>query len=135
MSHQQTDPDTGSTSERGHFSYAWVIFAVSFISLVICWGSWRSFGVFLKPLAAEFGWTRGMPTGPTILFSLMNGIVGIYLGRLVDRHGPKIVIPLFGMIMGVGFVLVSQITSLWQFYLTYGLIVGAGSAVSYIPFV
>lgn len=124
-----------ASTGHSYSRYAWVILAVSFAGLVICWGTWRSFGVFLKPLLEEFGWSRAETTGPTIVFSLMNGIVGIYLGRLVDRHGPRLIIPVFGAVMGIGLILASQTTSLWHLYLSYGLIVGAGSTVSYIPFV
>ena len=115
--------------------FAWVVLIIAFISMVVCWGAWYSFGIFLKPLLEEFGCTRAMATGPTVLFHLFHGLFSIYLGSIVGRYGPKKVIPLFGALMGVGFISVSQATKLWHFYLSYGLIAGIGSAVVYVPYV
>jgi MFS family permease len=116
-------------------AYPWIALAIGFIGIVICWGIWRSFGVFFKPILEEFGWTRAETTGPTIVFFLMNGVMGICVGRLIDKYGPKLIIPAFGILMGAGYILTSQITTLWHFYISYGLIVGTGSVVSYIPFI
>jgi MFS family permease len=129
------DPDDKSSTGYGYSSYAWVVLAVSFVGLLVCWGTLRTFGVFLKPLLDEFGWTRAATTGPTLVLSLMSGILGIYSGRLFDRHGPRLIIPVFGTLMGLGYILASQTTSLWHLYVSYGLLVGAGSASSYVPFV
>jgi MFS family permease len=132
---QKQESTSETKSKSGRFSYPWLIFAISFIALIVYWGSWRSFGVFLKPMAQEFGWSRAETTGPTILFFIMSGIAGIFLGKLIDKYGPRIVIPAFGIVFSAGFALMSQINSLWQFYISLGLLAGTGLAVAYIPFV
>ncbi len=114
---------------------AWFIFFIAFTGMVVGWGAWYSYGVFLNPLLEEFNWTRAQTTGSTIIFHICHGTLSIILGRLVDKHGPRIIIPCFGTLMGFGYILVSQTESLWHLYIAYGLITGIGSAVIYVPFV
>jgi len=81
-------------------SHAWFVFAVAFIGMVGGWGAWYSFGVFLNPLLMEFGWTRAMTTGCTVVFHLLYGLRSLLHGRLMDRCGPRVIIPVFGSLMG-----------------------------------
>ncbi len=125
-------------SEKGSYynsPCAWLMFFMAFTGMVVGWGAWYSFGVFLNPLLEEFKWTRAQITGSTIIFHLCHGTLSIILGRLVDKHGPRIIIPFFGTLMGLGYILVSQTKSLWHLYLAYGLLTGIGSAVIYVPFI
>jgi uncharacterized membrane protein YjgN (DUF898 family) len=52
----------GSMSDKStnpRFFYGYVVTAAGFGVWLICWGTFNPcFGVFLKPLLAEFGWTR-----------------------------------------------------------------------------
>lgn len=115
--------------------FAWFIFFIAFTGMVAGWGAWYSFGVFLNPLLKEFNWTRAQITGSTIIFHLCHGTLSIILGRLVDKHGPRIIIPVFGSLMGLGYIFVSQTQTLLHLYLAYGVLTGIGSAVIYVPFV
>jgi OFA family oxalate/formate antiporter-like MFS transporter len=55
------------------------------------------------------------------------------MGGLNDRLGPRIVLTVCGVLIGVGFLLMSQIGALWQLYLFYGVIVGAGLGGTFVP--
>ena len=124
-----------AVKERLHPPYAWVIFAVAFAGLVVGWGAWHSFGVFLNSLLKDFGWSRAATTGCTVLFHLFHGSFSIVLGRMVDKQGPRRIIPAFGILMGIGYILLSQTSSIWNLYVIFGLIIGTGSAVVYVPFI
>ncbi|MDP6126916.1 MAG: MFS transporter [Dehalococcoidales bacterium] len=91
------------------------------------------FGVFLKPLTEEFGWERGALSGAFSLGALSTGILALIAGRLSDRYGPRIFVTIAGLLLGSGFLLMSQISSLWQVYLVWGLLIGIGPGCSVTP--
>jgi MFS family permease len=118
--------DKGKTATRR--SYLIVIGA--FLATMEAGIMMSSFGVFFKPVSAEFGWTRAETSGAFSLSLFICGIVGVVTGRLADRYSPRIVIVILNLLPAIGFFLLSQINSLWQLYLYYGVIVGAGLATN-----
>lgn len=98
----------------------------------VMWGSLYVFGVFFKSLLAEFGWSRGATSMAFSLAAILVGLGSIFTGRLTDRIGPRKVTTACGVIMGLGFLLLSTINSLWQLYLYYAL-VGIGVSGAFVP--
>jgi len=98
-------------------------------------GSYYSFGVFFTPLLIDFDWTRAMTSGAFSLCILLEGLLGIVLGRATDKWGPRIVLTFCGLLLGLGYGLMSQITYLWQFYLFYGVLIGIGLGGLWVPVV
>jgi MFS family permease len=99
--------------------------------LVMQAGIMYSYGVFFKQLTADFGWSRAATSGVHSLFMLSHGGLAIFMGWLVDRAGPAKIMAFCGFAAGLGLVLTSRISALWQLYLTYGLIVGVGLSGHY----
>ena len=64
---------------------------------------------------------------------LLFGLMTYPAGRLSDRFGPRIVVLIGGVILGIGFVLSGYIHSKEQLYLTYGVIAGIGGGLVYLP--
>ena len=60
------------------------------------------FGVYVKPLEAEFGWSRGAISGVAALSLLILAAVGPLAGRLADRWGPRRVTLFAVGLLGVG---------------------------------
>lgn len=93
----------------------------------------------MKPLTEQFGWDRGALSGAFAVGAIMTGVMGLTAGRLTDKYGPKIFTIAAGILLGTGFMLMSRINALWQAYLIWGLLIGAGigcsgtSMVSSIP--
>ncbi len=90
-----------------------------------------SFGIFLKPLSAEFGWTRETISTAFACASFTLGICSPGLGWLLDRYGPRrIVIPAV-VIFGVAFSSLSLLTnSRFQLFGTFVLIGAVGNATA-----
>lgn len=115
------------------FFYGYIVVIAACFIMVVSWAVYNSFGVFFKPLVAEFDWTSAMTSGAFSLSMIMYGVLGIVVGGLNDRFGPRIVVTLCGILTGIGFLLMSQVNTLWQMYLFYGIIVGVGMSGVWVP--
>ncbi len=114
------------------FFYGYVVVLAAFLVMVIMWGMLSSFGVFLKPLSTEFGWTRAMTSTAYSLSFIMFGLCSIATGKLSDRFGPRIILTICGLLLGSGYLFVSQTGTIWQLYLSYSVI-GAGMSGTTVP--
>jgi len=113
--------------------YGYIVVGAGFLVSLFIWGSYNTFGIFFKPISSEFVWTRAMTSGAQSLAFFMFGVTSIFAGRLTDRFGPRVVLVSCGLFLGLGFLLMSQVHSLWQFYIFYGLIMGAGMSGAETP--
>jgi MFS family permease len=123
MNKPWTRPSPGASP--GYFYGYRVLTACVIINFCI-WGLFFSIGVFFKPMLEEFGWSRAITSGPISLSWVMSGTLGIVLGALNDRTGPRLVVTICGFLFGAGCLLMSQIHAPWQMYLYYGVLIGAG---------
>jgi len=112
--------------------YGWIVAFSAFLILLVVGGIY-SFGVFFQPLLGEFGWTRAMISGAFTLQLIVIGGFSVVMGRLTDKYGPRIVMTACSVFLGAGYLLMSQITSIWQLYLFYGVLIGIGGSGSWIP--
>jgi MFS transporter, OFA family, oxalate/formate antiporter len=115
------------------FSYGYVIVMATFVIMVLSWGLYIVFGVFFDPLLKEFGWTRAQISGAFSLSSIVSGVLGILMGGLSDRFGPRLVVTFCGFCLGLGYLLMSQVHALWHLYVFYGVIAGIGMGGLWIP--
>jgi MFS family permease len=122
-----------SPRARPRFFYGYVVVGAAFLIMAVTFGAYYSFGVFLKPLLTDLGKTNAITTGGLSLSWIMQGLLGIVMGRLTDRFGPRLVLTISGLLIGLGYLLMSQISTLWQLYLLYGVIIGIGMGGSWVP--
>lgn len=115
--------------------YGWRIVAVAFLTHCLNVGCvFYSFGVFFTPLIQEFGWSRAQISWGFSSVSIVGALWSPFVGRIVDRHGPR-PSQLFGaLVLGSTFMLLSRVHSLGQYYLLMALFVSLGStALGPIP--
>lgn len=98
--------------------------SVTFAMTALSFGVLASVGVFLKPLAAEFGWSRGGLSFGYTAITLATAFSGVFWGFVADRHGSRGIALLGACSMGTLLMLMSGIDTLWKFYL-YHLLFGA----------
>ncbi|HEY7251015.1 MAG TPA: MFS transporter [Methylomirabilota bacterium] len=116
-------------------TYAWVrLGAALVLSAIGGVGMW-SVIVALPAVQAEFGVARSAASLPYTMTMICFGFGGIVMGRLSDRLG--IMLPVVGgaIALGLGYAAASQATSLWQFILTQGLLVGVASSATFAPII
>ena len=106
--------------------YGYVIVSAASLIMLLTWGAVYSFGVFFKPMIAELGWTRAATSGAYSLIFVLAGCLGILGGRLSDRFGPRILVTVCSLLIASGYLLLSQVSELWHFYLFYGLVMAFG---------
>jgi len=119
--------------KRPRIFYGYILVGFAFLILLMMWGAYYSFGIFFKPLLAEFGWTRVMTSGAFSLSFILTGVLGVFTGRLTDRFGPRLVVAVCGFFLGLGYLLVSRIAAVWQLYFFYGVMVAMGMSAGVIP--
>ena len=114
-------------------SYRHVIVLVSTIIAITVEGLLYVFGVFFEPLVLEFGWGRAVTAGAFSLSGIVRLPILFFGGRLTDRFGSRVVLSACGFFLGLGYMLMSQVNALWQFYLFYGVLVGVGMGLYWVP--
>ena len=105
--------------DRGDSGYGWIMVAVAFGMQALAFGGIGSVGVFLKPLAADFGWSRGEVSAGYTAVALSAAAFGIFWGWLADRRGGRN-IALFGVVMmGLSYFALSYTENLLYYYLMH----------------
>ena len=105
--------------------YAWVILAAACVLSVVSRADSASFAVFIDPLVAQFGWSRGDISFAYALAFLAGMPAMVAMGWLGDRYGARTLMIGASFLISTGTVLLGTITELWQFYVFYGLFVGS----------
>jgi MFS transporter, OFA family, oxalate/formate antiporter len=108
------------------FFYGYVIIASIFFIQMVMVGPRISYGVFIKPLTDEFGWSRALISGAYSISAIVLGLSGVVMGWFNDRVGPRIVVIICGILTGSGLMLMYFMHSTWQLYLFYSIIFGLG---------
>lgn len=101
--------------------------------MTVAWIPYYSFGVFFTPMLSEFGWSRAVTSGGFSASQIVRGLAGIVMGRLNDKVGPRKVLTGCALLLGVGYLLMYFIHSLWQFYVFYTLLMGLGLSGFFVP--
>jgi MFS family permease len=119
-----------ASNPKAKFFYGWYIVGVGFLAQVNCAFHMSStLSVFLKPMTEDLAVSRG-------LFSLLRsgeillaGALAPLVGPLVDRYGGRWLMTGGALSAGIGFILLSQVGSFWQFLFVRWLFVAIGGVL------
>jgi MFS family permease len=92
-----------------------------------------TFGVFFKPVSAEFGWSSAATSGAFTFYNIFQGALFILTGKLCDKIGPRLILTGTAIFLGLGYFLMFRIHSIGQLYLFYGVIVAIGMSGGFVP--
>jgi len=116
-------------------SYGWVIVGAGALMGCVAIGALFSLAVFLQPMSEATGWSRtGISSAMTLDFLTM-GVAAFGWGALSDRFGPRIVVLSGALLLGLGLALASRATSLLEFQLIYGIVVGVAAGAVFAPMI
>ncbi len=116
----------------GRIHYAWIVLPLMFVVILASVGVRATPGVLIVPLQQAFGWNAAVISGAISLNILLFGLVGPFAAGMIQTMGLKRTVLLSMALLVLGAGLSSQVTEIWQLYLTWGVLVGLGSGAGMV---
>lgn len=120
---------------KGRISDGWVVALAGGVCILAVSNFQYAFGVFLKPLIDQFGWSRAAISGCVTIRSVISGIMSPISGDLSDRYGPKKLIFVGILVVALSYLLASNLSSLLGLYLILGVLTGLGTGCCSTPII
>lgn len=122
-----------SPADQPKFFYGWIVVAVAFVTMGAAISARTGFSILFPELIDEFGWNRGVTAGAFSLGFVASTAFVPLVGVMMDKWGPRVVLPFGGLLIAAGYFFAAFITGPIGLYLTFGILVVCGSmATSYI---
>lgn len=123
-----------SSTETMHEARARLIVTATFVTMVVVYGVWYSYAVFLVALVREFDWSRSLVAGAFSVFILIHGGLGPPTGWLARRFGPRRLFLAGAVVMGIGLALTAETRAWWHLYLAFSGVTAIGmSLAGWVP--
>jgi MFS family permease len=113
--------------------HGWIVVAAVFVVLFFGFGAAYSFGAFFEALQTEFDATRASISLVFALAAFVYFLVGAGAGPAADRFGPRWIVTGGMVVVGGGLAVASRAETLTGVYLAYGLAIGVGMGLAYVP--
>jgi len=122
-----------AAAPRRRLYYGWVVVGVAFVTLALAVNARTAFSLLFPPILDDFGWDRGTTAAAFSIGFIASTGFAPFIGMLMDRYGPRFVIPLASVIVATGFATATVISTPLGLYLTLGLLATGGAiALSYV---
>ena len=104
-----------------------IMVAICFVTGIVAYGGGRySFGVFIKPMTEELGWSRTQISLGATINLICYALASPIVGKMLDTWGVRLTVLIGAVIVGSGFCAMYFINSLWMFYLLFGVVAALG---------
>jgi MFS family permease len=121
------------SAKASRLFYGWIVVAAGFAVTFVGFGCVYSFTAFIYPLERDFGASRGAVSAVFSLAAFIYFGLGSVSGPLADRFGSRR-LALAGMILvGLSLAAASAAQNLAEIYAAYGLGMGVGVGLTYVP--
>lgn len=115
---------------RRGIHYGWAVVGATFLVLLSTAAAMGMPGVLLRPLMSEFGWSTSAVSGPLSLRLLLYGLMAPFAAALMQRYGVRRTVAAALLLIVIGILLATQMTALWQLWLTWGVLLGLGTGMT-----
>src|SRR5262245_33505097 len=129
----QAESSEMTTGVRIDHASRWIIVVAAVVIVGFGVGALFSLAVFLKPMQESMAWGRAAISAVALWMWVAYGTGSLMWGVLADRWGARRVVIAGGVLLGLGLVASSRITSLWQLYVWFGGLVGVAAGAFYAP--
>ncbi len=121
-----TDSTTVTRSARN----GWTV-ALAGTGINLALGVLYSWSIVSKKIPEEWGWTEAQKGLPYAVACLVFAFIMVPAGRMQDRIGPRVVATIGGVLVGLGMMFASQMTSPFGYIIGFGVLAGAGIGFGY----
>jgi MFS family permease len=115
---------------RRQIHYAWIIAAITFLTMLVTSAALGLPGALLQPLHAEFGWSTEDISSALALRFVLFGLLGPFAAIFMSRFGIRAVVCTALTMVAGGLALATLATQLWQLFLLWGVVLGVGSGMT-----
>ena len=116
---------------------AWLMLGGAFAAFTISAALMHAYPVYLVAFIEDFGWSRAETSIAYSVSQLVGGISAPLVGMLVDRLGPRRLLLIGSVLLGIRLVASAFVTALWQIVLLYGIVMTFGAnclgLVAFVP--
>ena len=113
----------------------WIVGAGGIVQWYTSAVFWRGFQAFVPPILSTFGWSHGATAAAISLQRSESGMISPFVGAILDKYGPRKAMAFGVFVTGSGFIFMSQMQTLWHFYLAITLLTLGMSFGTFIVFV
>jgi len=113
----------------------WIVGAGGIVQWYTSAVFWRGFQAFVPHILSTFGWSSGATGAAISLQRSESGMISPFVGALLDRYGPRKAMAFGVFVTGGGFIFMSQMQTLWHFYVAIILLTLGMSFGTFIVFV
>jgi sugar phosphate permease len=114
---------------RNKLHYAWVVLGVTFVCLLVSAATRATPSILIVPLEKEFGWSRTTISMAISLNILLYGLIGPFAAGFINRYGPRRVMAMSAVLIGLGTLATVTIKHPWQLFALWGVLVGVGTGI------
>ncbi len=115
---------------RRSFHYAWVVLAVTFLTLLTTAGIRSTPGILIVPLEHEFGWSRATISLAVSMNLLLYGLMGPFAAAFFDRIGIRRTMSIALCLLAMGVSATVFMTKPWHMIVVWGVVVGCGAGMT-----
>lgn len=116
-----------------HFYGWWIVFAGSVIFFITSGIGFYCHGVILDPLRDMHHWSKGALSAAITVFFFTNGVAGLFMGRWVDRYGPKWFLVSGAFVFSAGLIALTKVQTLPQLFVIYFILALGFCATNLVP--
>ena len=119
-------------TRRRPLFFGWTLVGVLGITTIVSYGTTSyAFGVLLAPIARDQGWSRAALSGAYALGILVAGVLGVPIGRWIDRAGGRVPMSVGSALGGVVLATLSTVQDVGVFDLIWGIGLGLATALTF----
>ena len=116
--------------QRRGIHFAWVIVAITFLTMLSSSAALGLPGALMQPLGKEFGWDTEQISSALALRFALFGLLGPFAAILMERFGLRKVVCIALTLIAAGLILATRMTQFWHLVVLWGIVLGIGSGMT-----